>query len=120
YGGKADAQRLLIEPTIINNASYAMPVMQEEIFGPLLPVLTYQNADELFSLIRSLPRPLALYIFSTDKAMIKRTLESIPYGGGCVNDTIVQLATSRMPFGGVGSSGMGSYHGKSSFDTFTH
>lgn len=119
-GGRTNAAQNSIEPTIIDHATYELPVMGEEIFGPLLPVLTYRNTDDLIVLIRSHPRPLALYLFSTDKAMIDRILGTVPYGGGCVNDVIVQLATSRMPFGGVGNSGMGKYHGADSFDTFSH
>lgn len=119
-GGKTDAQHNSIEPTIIDHATYDLPVMNEEIFGPLLPVLSYTNCDDMLSLIRSHPRPLALYLFSNDRATISKVLKTVPYGGGCINDVVVQLATSRMPFGGVGNSGMGKYHGAHSFDTFSH
>lgn len=119
-GGRMDAEKNSIEPTVIDHATYDLPVMGEEIFGPLLPVLTYRDPDSLISLIRSHPRPLALYLFSTDRSTIDRILGTLPYGGGCVNDTVVQLATSRMPFGGVGNSGMGKYHGADSFETFSH
>ncbi|MEA5002652.1 MAG: aldehyde dehydrogenase [Christensenella sp.] len=119
-GGRTDAQTNSIEPTIIDHATYDLPVMNEEIFGPLLPVLTYSNFDDMLSLIRSHPRPLALYLFSTNRAAVDKVLTTVPYGGGCVNDVVVQLATSRMPFGGVGNSGMGKYHGADSFDTFSH
>ena len=94
--------------------------MQEEIFGPLLPVLTYDTLDRAVEFINSRPHPLALYLFSEDRAAQERFLRQVPFGGGCVNDTIIHLATSRMGFGGVGDSGMGSYHGKLSFDTFSH
>ena len=94
--------------------------MQEEIFGPILPVLPYRDLEEVIRFIRGRPRPLALYLFTADKAVEKRVLETCSFGGGCINDTIIHLATTHMPFGGVGASGMGSYHGKQSFDTFTH
>ena len=94
--------------------------MQEEIFGPILPILEFENLDEVISTINKKPKPLALYYFSNDKDKQKKIINSISFGGGCINDTIVHLATSQMPFGGVGDSGIGSYHGKSSFDTFSH
>ena len=94
--------------------------MSEEIFGPILPILTVKNIDEVISFVRSRPKPLALYLFTTNKQNENKILTTLSYGGGCINDVIVHLATSYMPFGGVGNSGMGSYHGKQSFDTFTH
>ena len=94
--------------------------MQEEIFGPVLPVLTYENFDELMLLLKKRPKPLAQYLFSSNKAHIRRVNEEISYGGGCINDTIIHLATSAMPFGGVGESGMGGYHGRTGFETFSH
>ena len=94
--------------------------MQEEIFGPVLPVISYDTLDEAIAFVSSRPHPLALYFFSEDKAAQRRVLREVPFGGGCINDTIIHLATSRMGFGGVGNSGMGSYHGKKSFDTFSH
>ena len=94
--------------------------MQEEIFGPVLPVIAYDSIDEALAFVNGREHPLALYLFSEDPALQKRVLASVPFGGGCINDTIVHLATSRMGFGGVGHSGMGSYHGKKSFDTFSH
>lgn len=119
-GGHGDAQTLRIEPTILRGVSTEDPVMQEEIFGPVLPVLTYDTLDEAIDFVRSRPHPLALYFFSEDKAAQRRILRETAFGGGCINDTIIHLATSRMGFGGVGQSGMGSYHGKKSFDTFSH
>lgn len=119
-GGHGDAQTLRIEPTILRGVSAEDPVMQEEIFGPVLPVLTYDTLDEAIAFVRSRPHPLALYFFSEDKAAQRRILRETAFGGGCINDTIIHLATSRMGFGGVGQSGMGSYHGKKSFDTFSH
>ena len=94
--------------------------MQEEIFGPLLPILTFYDLKEAIELVNARPRPLALYFFTRDKDREKEVLKQISYGGGCINDTVVHLATSYMPFGGVGDSGMGGYHGKASFETFTH
>ena len=94
--------------------------MQEEIFGPLMPVLTFDNLDDVIRKINSMPHPLALYFFTSDKAAAKKVTSRCGFGGGCINDTVVHLATSHMPFGGVGDSGMGGYHGKDSFDTFTH
>ena len=119
-GGHGDEQTLRIEPTILRSVSAEDPVMQEEIFGPVLPVLTYDTLDEAIAFVRSRPHPLALYFFSEDKAAQRRILHETAFGGGCINDTIIHLATSRMGFGGVGQSGMGSYHGKKSFDTFSH
>lgn len=95
-------------------------VMKEEIFGPLMPVLKYDNEDELIARINSHDHPLALYVFSHNERFIKKITSRISYGGGCVNDTIIHLATSNMGFGGVGGSGMGSYHGRAGFNTFSH
>ena len=94
--------------------------MQEEIFGPLLPLLPYHRLEEAVEFVRSRPKPLALYLFTRNQNTEKQVLSTLSFGGGCVNDTIIHLATSRMGFGGVGASGMGSYHGRYSFDTFTH
>ncbi|MCH5286995.1 MAG: iron-containing alcohol dehydrogenase [Christensenellaceae bacterium] len=120
YGGQADAATLRIQPTILDSVTPDDPVMQEEIFGPVIPILTYDSIDEAVQFINSRPHPLACYLFSQDKAVQKRFLRAVPFGGGCINDTIIHLATSRMGFGGVGQSGMGSYHGKRSFDAFSH
>ena len=120
FGGKADPDTLAIQPTIMERVTADDPVMQEEIFGPVLPVITCDSIDEAIDFINSREHPLALYLFSEDKAVHSRFLKTVPFGGGCINDTIIHLATSRMGFGGVGQSGMGSYHGKKSFDTFSH
>ena len=119
-GGNSDVTSLKIEPTIMDNVEFSDSVMQEEIFGPLMPVLTFETVDEAIDIINEREHPLALYIFSSDKQTIKRVTSECGYGGGCVNDTIIHLATSDMDFGGFGESGMGSYHGKFGFDTFTH
>ncbi len=120
YGGRTNAESLQISPTILYPAAEEEPVMQEEIFGPLLPVLTFENTDEVISFIRKRANPLALYLFTESKEREKKIIDSVSFGGGCVNDTVVHVANPRMPFGGVGESGMGGYHGKNSFATFTH
>ena len=120
YGGKGDPETLKIQPTILDGVSPGDPVMEEEIFGPLLPVLPFNRLQEAADFISRRPRPLALYLFSQDRAARRLFLERVPFGGGCVNDTVIHLASSRLPFGGIGDSGMGAYHGRASFDTFSH
>lgn len=120
YGGKSDADTLKIEPTLLSPVSFSDAVMQEEIFGPLLPIVTWKTQNEVIDTLNTLPHPLALYLFSSDKKFIRKVTDRCNYGGGCINDTIIHLATSRMGFGGVGESGMGSYHGKKGFETFSH
>ncbi len=120
FGGVCSSETLTITPAVMPEVTFDSPVMQEEIFGPLLPILTYSELDEAISAIKSRPKPLALYLFSRDKAIQKRVLRDVSFGGGCINDVLMHVATSRLPFGGVGESGMGAYHGKASFDTFTH
>ena len=118
-GGQHDGVNR-IAPTILDQATLDSPCMQEEIFGPILPVLTFRTWPEALDIIEHNPTPLALYLF-TEKASVKKwVLGRVQFGGGCVNDTLIHLATSHMGFGGVGTSGMGSYHGKHGFDTFTH
>ena len=119
-GGGFDDGRRFIEPTLLDHVSTEAPVMQEEIFGPILPMLEYEDLEEPIRYIREHAKPLALYLFTTDRGVEKRIMDTCSFGGGCVNDTIIHLATPYMPFGGVGNSGMGSYHGKKSYDTFTH
>ena len=119
-GGKADRKTLQIEPTVLDNVSFSDGVMQEEIFGPLMPVLTYDSLEEVIRTINSMPHPLALYFFTSDKSAAKEVTSRCGFGGGCINDTIIHLATTEMGFGGFGESGMGAYHGKTGFDTFTH
>ncbi len=119
-GGKSDASTRLIEPTLVDEVGFDSPIMQEEIFGPLLPMLTFKELSECVAFIRSRPKPLALYLFTESRDAERAVLDSCSFGGGCINDNIIHLATSHMPFGGVGNSGMGSYHGKQSFVTFTH
>lgn len=119
-GGGSDPATLKIQPTVLDNVTPDDAVMQEEIFGPVLPVLTFDTIDEAENFVRDRPHPLALYLFTENKAVKERFLQRVAFGGGCINDTIIHLATSAMGFGGVGQSGMGSYHGKRSFDTFSH
>lgn len=119
-GGGIDESRRFIEPTVLTGISPDSPVMQEEIFGPILPLITYTDLNECIRFIRSRPKPLALYLFTESRATEKKILDTCSFGGGCINDTIIHLANPQMGFGGVGYSGMGSYHGKLSFDTFTH
>lgn len=120
HGGKYDESALKIQPTVLDNVSFDDAVMQEEIFGPILPVKTYRDESEAFKYISENDAPLALYIFSSNKKRVKAFLTRLGFGGGCVNDVIIHLATSNMPFGGFGASGLGSYHGKAGFETFTH
>ena len=120
HGGKSDGRTLQIEPTVLDKVSFSDAVMQEEIFGPVLPVITYKDDSEVIKYISENDEPIAFYIFSSNKKRIKAFTTRLGFGGGCVNDVIIHLATPHMPFGGFGASGMGSYHGKAGFDTFTH
>ncbi len=119
-GGGYNEETLQIEPTIMTDVTWDDAIMKEEIFGPVLPVLTYGGEEELLQLLQSREKPLALYLFSRDRRLQKKILSEISFGGGCINDTIIHLATPYMGFGGVGQSGMGSYHGQKSFETFSH
>ena len=119
-GGNFNKETLQIEPTIMTNITWQDKIMQEEIFGPLLPILTFESIEEIIDILNQKPKPLALYLFSQDKQNIKDITSRVQYGGGCINDTIIHLATTQMPFGGVGESGMGSYHGVQGFYTFCH
>lgn len=119
-GGTYDAKSRRITPTVMDDVTWDSAVMQEEIFGPVLPILTFSSLDEAIATVNSQPKPLALYLFTADRQREKAVLRNISFGGGCVNDCVVHLATPHMPFGGVGGSGMGGYHGKASFDTFSH
>ena len=119
-GGRTNADTLQIEPTVMNNVTWEDAVMGEEIFGPVLPILTFHSIDEVIETINLHDCPLALYIFSSSKKNIRRVTSKCSFGGGCINDVIIHLATAHMGFGGVGESGMGAYHGKVGFDTFSH
>ncbi len=120
YGGENCRDSLQIAPTVMDGVVWEDAVMQEEIFGPILPVLTYDRFEDLYTILGSRPKPLALYLFSQNKQRIREATARFRYGGGCINDVIIHLATSEMPFGGVGESGMGGYHGKAGFDAFSH
>lgn len=120
FGGGSNRETLQIEPTVMANVTWDDAVMGEEIFGPVMPILTFDSFDEVYSMLADKDKPLALYIFSGNRKRISEVTERLRYGGGCVNDTIIHLATSEMGFGGVGESGMGAYHGKDGFDVFSH
>ena len=120
HGGGSDRSTLRIEPTVMDNVTFSDAVMQEEIFGPVMPILVFDSLDEVIRRINSMPHPLALYFFTSDKKAARKVTARCGFGGGCINDTIIHLATSEMGFGGFGESGMGAYHGKTGFDTFTH
>lgn len=119
-GGGTDRETLRIEPTVLTDVTWESPVMGQEIFGPLLPVMTYTDLDEIIRLINSKPEPLAAYIFSENEPAVEKFTGTLGYGGGCVNDVVLHVASDTIPFGGVGTSGMGQYHGKYSFNTFSH
>ncbi|WP_110114591.1 aldehyde dehydrogenase [Bacillus sp. CGMCC 1.16541] len=119
-GGQVNEEELKIGPTILQHVSEDKPVMQEEIFGPILPVMEYENLHEVIQFVNNRPKPLALYLFTESEAVQEKIVNTISYGGGCINDTLMHLATPYLPFGGVGESGVGQYHGESSFQTFSH
>lgn len=119
-GGATDKDALRIAPTVLTEIRPEDPIMQEEIFGPVLPVLTFRDISEVITYVTEQEKPLALYLFTRSRSTEQKILRDCSFGGGCINDTIIHLATSHMPFGGVGESGMGGYHGKASFDLFSH
>lgn len=120
FGGHSDEDERYIEPTLLDHVTSDSAIMQEEIFGPILPILTYQSLDEAIAFIHQRPKPLSLYLFSEDENATQHVINELSFGGGAINDTLMHLANPKLPFGGVGASGMGRYHGKYSFDTFTH
>ena len=120
YGGRSNRDALYIEPTILEDVSPNSNVMNQEIFGPVLPVITYTDFDDALNVIKQNPKPLAFYIFTNNKATEKKWLQSVQFGGGCVNNASWHLTNFNLPFGGLGNSGLGSYHGKYSFDVFSH
>ncbi|MED0824134.1 aldehyde dehydrogenase [Bacillus pacificus] len=119
-GGNYKKETLHIEPTVLTNVTWESAVMEDEIFGPILPIIEYDNIEDVIDTIQQHPKPLALYVFSEDKGVQKKVTSNISYGGGCINDVVYHLATPYLPFGGVGSNGLGSYHGEESFRTFSH
>ncbi len=120
FGGETNADKLYISPTLIEEPSLDSPVMSEEIFGPILPILIYETEDDIHNVISRYEKPLAFYVFSDDKSFAKKMITSYSFGGGCINDTVIHFSNKRLPFGGVGHSGIGAYHGQMSFDTFSH
>lgn len=119
-GGKSNIQDYYLAPTLLDEPSLDSLVMKDEIFGPILPVLSFENEADLVSIISRYEKPLSLYIFSNDNPFAKKIIQNYSFGGGCINDTVVYFSNKRLPFGGVGHSGIGAYHGKLSFSTFTH
>ncbi len=120
YGGQADDDTRQMDVTLLDEPSWDSPVMQEEIFGPVLPILTVPSVEEAIQMVRARPKPLALYLFTENRETEARVLGEVSFGGGCVNDTLLHISSHRMPFGGVGFSGMGRYHGRAGFDAFTN
>ncbi len=120
FGGGLDKENRFFEPTIMRNVSFEDAVMQEEIFGPILPVITYENIDDAIRQVNELPKPLSCYVFTKDKEIKNKILSKISFGGGAVNDTVMHIANPNLPFGGVGKSGIGNYHGKAGFSAFSH
>lgn len=120
FGGEINQDELFISPTLLDNVDFTHPIMQEEIFGPLLPILSYENLSELILPLKKQPKPLALYLFSQQQKDIQKILKHISFGGGCINDCLLHLVNANLPFGGVGNSGIGRYHGWYSFETFSH
>jgi len=120
FGGGYNEDRLIIEPTVLDGVDWETPIMKEEIFGPILPILVYDELSEVIAGAQHQPNPLALYIFSESKEIQQKIITEISFGGGCINDTVFHYANPYLPFGGIGTSGVGAYHGKYSFDTFTH
>ena len=120
YGGMCDPERSKIAPTLLTEVTWNSAIMQEEIFGPILPILETESLEDAIAHISSGERPLAAYIFTGNRKLAEKFIHTVPFGGGCINDTIMQLASPRLPFGGTGESGIGTYHGKWGFRTFTH
>lgn len=119
-GGKVDEKKFKIEPAIFTEADFSDDIMKNEIFGPILPVIAYDDLDEVLAIIKNRPKPLACYIFGKNHEFLRKVTTTLSFGGGCINDTVMHVANEHIPFGGVGASGMGNYHGRHSFDTFTH
>ena len=119
-GGEIDREQCYIAPTLIDEPSLSSKVMEDEIFGPILPILSYASEENMADIIAKYPKPLALYVFSEDKKFSEKILKTYSFGGGAINDVVIQIANKKLPFGGVGNSGNGAYHGQHSFDTFSH
>jgi aldehyde dehydrogenase (NAD+) len=120
YGGKINREKRLISPTLLDTVSWDDPVMKDEIFGPILPIISFKRLNEAIKEVNCRPKPLACYIYSKNKQQIQQILHEVSFGGGCVNDSVMHISNSNLPFGGVGTSGIGNYHGKYGFDAFSH
>ena len=119
-GGDSNSKDLYISPTLIDEPTMESAVMKEEIFGPILPIITYKNEKDIEVVISNYDKPLSMYIFSSNTRFIKKIIRKYSFGGGCINDTVIHFANKRLPFGGIGDSGIGAYHGKLNFDVFSH
>ena len=120
YGGKTDASNRIIQPTVLQEITFDDDIMKDEIFGPILPVISYTNIDEAIGQVNRLSKPLSCYVFSSSKKLKKKILNEISFGGGAINDAVMHITNHNLPFGGVGYSGFGSYHGEAGFKTFSH
>ena len=120
FGGEFDTEDCYLAPTLIDEPLIDSEVMKDEIFGPILPILSYKSESDIYSILSKYDKPLGFYVFSTDKSFYKKMIETYSFGGGAINDTMIQFGNSKLPFGGVGESGIGAYHGRLSFDTFSH
>ena len=120
FGGQSNSEDCYLAPTLIDETSLDSPIMKEEIFGPILPILSYEKESELDEIISKYDKPLSLYVFTTKSKFANKIIQQFSFGGGCINDTVIHFSNNRLPFGGVGNSGIGAYHGKMSFDTFSH
>ena len=120
YGGETNVKNRFIQPTLLHNINFEDSIMQEEIFGPILPVIYFENLEDVITKIKEREKPLSLYVYSKNKIIIKKILHEVSFGGGAINESLVQMSNPNLPFGGVGASGIGAYHSKTGFDTFTH
>ena len=120
FGGSTDREDLYIEPTLVENVNWQSPSMEDELFGPILPIMSYKDLPLAIHEVRKLPKPLAAYLFSENDKAVDYFLQELPFGGGCINDVNMHVGNSHLPFGGVGPSGVNAYHGKASFENFTH
>jgi aldehyde dehydrogenase (NAD+) len=120
FGGQTDEANCYIAPTLIDESSLDSLIMKDEIFGPLLPILSYESPADIHVIISKYEKPLSLYVFTTDNSFAKKIIQTYSFGGGCINDTVIHFSNKRLPFGGVGHSGIGAYHGSLSFDVFSH
>jgi len=120
YGGETNPENRSISPTLLHNISFEDHIMQDEIFGPILPIISFENLEDVITKIKEREKPLSLYVYSKNKIIIKKILHEVSFGGGAINESLVQMSNPNLPFGGVGASGIGAYHSKTGFDTFTH